>query len=156
MTATVRAEETAEEPAVVSLRRISKRYGSTQALDDVSMDLRAGEVHVLMGENGAGKSTLVRALIGAEAPDRGEIWIRGERVHRHSPAGARKAGINAVLQDFSLVPTMSVSDNLFLGRETTRLGLVSTGSLRRRAKEVAELVGATFSLVAEGGALPRW
>ena len=140
---------------VVTLRNVSKHFGSVQALRDVSIDLHAGRVHVLLGENGAGKSTLVKTILGTYHPDTGEILIRGRTVGHHSPGLARREGINVVMQDFSLAPTLTVLDNLFLGREPGRLGVVRRSRMRAKAREAMALVGATFSLNAEVGSLPR-
>jgi ribose transport system ATP-binding protein len=140
---------------VVSLRNISKRFGATLALSDVSLDLYAGEVHVLLGENGAGKSTLVKTILGTYQPDGGRLFIRGREATHHSPAHARKAGINVVMQDFSLAPTLSVQDNVFLGRQPGRFGFIRTDRMRAKARQTRELVGGTFSLSTEAGALPR-
>jgi ribose transport system ATP-binding protein len=139
----------------VSLQEISKRFGPTLALDAVSLDLLPGEVHVLLGENGAGKSTLVKTLLGTYHPDAGKIFIREREVVHHSPAVARGEGINVVLQDFSLAPTLSVLDNLFLGRQPLRRRLIDTAVMREAAERTRDLVGGTFSLNAEVGALPR-
>ena len=89
------------------------------ALDRVDFDLKAGEVHVLFGENGAGKSTLISLLAGANRPTSGEIWLRGDAVQLESVHQARRMGISAVFQEFSLVPQMTVAENIFLGAETT-------------------------------------
>lgn len=127
-------------PPIIALRNIVKRYGSVTVLKQVSLALRPGEVHMLMGENGAGKSTLVGSLIGTVSPEEGEIALRGECVHHYDPAHARAAGINAVLQDFTLAPSLRVFENMFLGRELTAGGIRRVASMRRRAAEAfAEL-----------------
>jgi ribose transport system ATP-binding protein len=140
---------------IVALTGVTKRFGAVTALKDMSFDLFEGEVHVLLGENGAGKSTLVNTLIGSFGPDEGTLAIRGEIVRRHSPANARRAGINVVLQDFSLAPTLSVAENLFLGREPLRAGLVDRAAIIRRATELLESLGGTLDPRAEVGTLPR-
>jgi len=105
---------------ILSLRRISKRYPGVVALDEVSFDLRAGEVHCLVGENGAGKSTLIKVMAGAEKPDSGEIWINGAPRHFANPAEAIAAGIGVIYQDFKLVPALSVAENILLGHQPRR------------------------------------
>jgi ribose transport system ATP-binding protein len=105
---------------LLNLRRISKRYPGVVALDEVSFDLRAGEVHCLVGENGAGKSTLIKVMAGAEPPDSGEIWVNGTQRHFANPAGAIAAGIGVIYQDFKLVPTLSVAENILLGHQPRR------------------------------------
>src|SRR3990167_8595187 len=110
---------------IVSLRGIRKSFGPVEVLHGVDFDVRAGEVHVVAGENGAGKSTLVKILSGVHADFSGELRV-GDRPRRFSrPADAVRAGIATIHQELSLVPTMSVADNLFLGREAAgRLGRV--------------------------------
>jgi ribose transport system ATP-binding protein len=118
---------------IVSLRNGRKRYGAFTALADVSLTLRRGEVHMMLGENGAGKSTLVSLLTGAAQLDGGELYIHGELAQRHSPTAARRAGINAVLQDFSLAPALSVVENYFLNREETKFGILRKANMRAKA-----------------------
>ena len=119
---------------VLSLEHISKTYPGTRALIDVSLDVHAGEVHCLIGENGAGKSTLMKILSGVVSPDEGTIVING-RPYRHlTPRSANGAGVSTIYQDADIVTSLSVSDNIFLGQETTRgLDIVDT----RREREVA-------------------
>jgi ribose transport system ATP-binding protein len=104
------------EPFLVA-EGVSKRFPGVVALDGVGFDLRASEVHVLLGENGAGKSTLVKILAGAYRPDDGEVRIDGEPVAVYSPSAARQAGISTVYQELALAPDMTVYQNIFLGRE---------------------------------------
>ena len=105
---------------LLKLTEVTKRYPGVSALSNVSFDLRSGEVHVLFGENGAGKSTLISILSGAQKPTSGTLAFRGEEVEFSSVADAREFGISAVFQEFSLVPTMTVADNLLLGSEPLR------------------------------------
>ncbi len=105
------------QPPLISTHALSKTYPGVKALDSVDFDLAAGEVHVLFGENGAGKSTLISLLAGANTPTSGDIRIRGESVTLDSVAEAQDRGIYTVFQEFSLIPTMSVAENIFLGRE---------------------------------------
>ena len=123
---------------IVSMRGIRKSFGPVEVLHGVDFDVRAGEVHVVAGENGAGKSTLVKILSGVHADFSGELRV-GDRPRRFSrPADAVRAGIATIHQELSLVPTMSVADNLFLGRETAgRLGRVDFG---RQAAEAARIL----------------
>src|ERR1700687_4172187 len=99
------------------LRGISKDFPGVKALDDVSFEVRAGEVHMLVGENGAGKSTLIKVLFGAYRPDGGAIFHRGQLIEISSPATARRFGIAVIFQDFTLVPYLDIAQNIFLGRE---------------------------------------
>ena len=94
---------------------LSRFYPGVRALDAVDFDLCAGEVHVLFGENGAGKSTLISLLAGANSPSAGQIHVRGVPMHFANVHDARKEGISAVFQEFSLIPTLTVAQNLCLG-----------------------------------------
>jgi fructose transport system ATP-binding protein len=94
------------------------------ALDAADFEVRAGEILAVIGDNGAGKSSLIKALSGAMIPDRGEIWLDGARVGFRSPADARAAGIETVYQELAVAPAMSIAENLFLGRELRRGGLL--------------------------------
>ena len=123
---------------LLEARNISKQFPGVKALDGVNFDLRAGEVHILFGENGAGKSTLISMIAGANTPSEGEFRFNGTPVQLTSVHEARMLGISAVFQEFSLIPQMSVEENLFLGAETTRSGLLQKRLLRRRAAEILE------------------
>lgn len=120
---------------------VTQVYGGNVALSDVDFDLRAGEVHALFGENGAGKSTLIKVLTGNLRPDRGSIAINGETYPIFGPREARAAGVSAVFQEFTLAPTLSVLDNLFLGRELTRFGALSRSRMRTLAQSALEEIG---------------
>jgi simple sugar transport system ATP-binding protein len=102
---------------IVELRNVTKRYGGVSAVEDVSLGLRRGEIHALLGENGAGKSTLTKLIAGVTSPTQGEVLVDGEPANFGSPAAAMKRGINMVFQENSLVPSMTVGQNLFLGDE---------------------------------------
>lgn len=107
------------------LRDIVKRYPGVTANDRVSLKLMPGEIHGLLGENGCGKSTLIKILSGVEQPTEGQIFREGQLIQLNSPVAARHAGIATVFQEFSLVPDLSVAENIFLGRTfTNRFGLV--------------------------------
>ncbi len=143
------------EKIVASLCGASKLYGAFTALKDVDLALRQGEVHMLVGENGAGKSTLVSLLIGTNRPDKGHIEIRGRQVEDYGPHKARDAGINAVLQDFAIAPALTVAENYFLGREVTRLGLLSRAEMRRAARAAIERLGVPLDVDAKASTLTR-
>ncbi|HEY7073600.1 MAG TPA: sugar ABC transporter ATP-binding protein [Acidimicrobiales bacterium] len=102
-------------PPVLAMRAISKRFGATRALDGVSLDLRAGEVHALVGENGAGKSTLIKVMTGVHQPDEGAVLVDGEPVTLHSAADAQARGIAAIFQEPLIFPDLSVAENIFIG-----------------------------------------
>ncbi|KRD72095.1 sugar ABC transporter ATP-binding protein [Ensifer sp. Root278] len=121
---------------------VCKSFGATQALRGVNLSLSPSETLVLFGENGAGKSTLVKILSGAYRADSGTIAVNGERVQIQSPNDARKKGIATVFQEFSLAPSLSVLDNLFLGRERAQHGLLR----RRRMREEAGAIFASLGV----------
>ena len=111
------------------------------ANDDVSIQLRRGEILGLLGENGAGKSTLVKMLFGLYHPDEGEILINGEAVRLHDPGDAIARGVGMVHQHFQLVPVFTVAENIMLGDETSRAGVLDTGAAADRIRELADRFG---------------
>jgi simple sugar transport system ATP-binding protein len=129
----------------VRMRGISKRYGTMQSLDDVSLMLRPGEVLGLVGDNGAGKSTLSKVLSGAVIPDAGTIEIDGRQVSFASPADARAARVEMVYQDLSLCDSVDVAGNLFLGREPKRriagIPFLDNRKMHTAAREMLERLG---------------
>ena len=129
------------DPPLLDLARISRQFPGVQALEEVDFDLRSGEVHVLFGENGAGKSTLIAIVAGALQPHGGQIRFHGEPIHLSSVHHARSLGISAVFQEFSLVPQLTVEQNLFLGAEETAFGLLDKKALRARATDILERLG---------------
>jgi fructose transport system ATP-binding protein len=114
---------------ILTTRNLTKRYGRVVALDQANFDLYPGEVLGVIGDNGAGKSTLIKAICGAIFPDEGEITLEGQVVKFRSPMDARLAGIETVYQNLALSPALSISDNMYLGREIRRAGPL--GSLLR-------------------------
>ena len=109
-----------EEKYLLRMRHIRKSFPGVLVLDDVDFSVRYGEVHALMGENGAGKSTLIKILTGIYTSDSGTIEIDGKEVSIRSKHDAAKAGISVIYQELSLIPTLSVMQNIFLGQEMTR------------------------------------
>ncbi|WP_342641404.1 sugar ABC transporter ATP-binding protein [Rhodoligotrophos ferricapiens] len=140
---------------LISLSHASKFYGSFAALKDVSLALRRGEVHMLLGENGAGKSTLVSLLTGVNRLDEGERKLNGVPAPYMTPAEARASGINAVLQDFSLAPAMTVEENYGLGREPVRGGLVDRKRLRAETMDALAKLNLHFRPTARVDSLAR-
>lgn len=130
-----------ENQPLVRMVRISKRFGTNQVLRNVDLEIRAGEVLVLAGENGAGKSTLIKILGGVHTEFEGEIWIQDQLVRPRSPSEAAALGVAVIYQELSLVPPMSVADNVFLGRTLARAGFVAHGEQRRLARELLEQLG---------------
>ncbi|HLQ14885.1 MAG TPA: ATP-binding cassette domain-containing protein [Candidatus Eisenbacteria bacterium] len=110
--------------AVLEARGLVKRYGNVTALDGADFDLRPREILALIGDNGAGKSTLIKALSGAIAPDGGQILLNGTQMHFRAPLDARRHGIETVYQDLALAPALDIAENVFLGRELRRRGIL--------------------------------
>jgi ABC-type sugar transport system ATPase subunit len=117
---------------------LSKRFGGVQALADIDLSIQAGTVHALVGENGAGKSTLGKIIGGVIRPDAGVMRVFGDEVHYHHPRDALHNGITVIAQEIALVPERTIIENVFLGMEPRRFGLVRTGALRKRFDELAE------------------
>jgi ribose transport system ATP-binding protein len=128
-------------PTLLRAEGLSKHFPGVVALEAVDFDLRIGEVHVLFGENGAGKSTLIQTLAGVHRPTAGTIRFRDRAVELESVHQARQLGISAVFQEFSLVPQLTVEENLFLGAAITVHGLLNKRELRRRAQEILDRLG---------------
>lgn len=136
----------AEITPVLEMRNISKTFGVVRALQNVSLTAHRGELHALMGENGAGKSTLMKMLSGAYRPDPGgEILIDGRHVATGDPIKARASGVAVIYQELSLAPNLTVAQNIFLGNEPRRFGVVDAGAMMARAKPIIERLGLSFS-----------
>ena len=121
---------------------ISKTFGGVQALSEVDLSVRYGEVHALLGENGAGKSTLLKILRGVLPCDSGTIEIGGERLPEHAAAAIRRAGVAMIFQEMSLIPTLSVAQNIFLNREPhNRMGLVDDRRIVQDARKLLDEFG---------------
>ena len=140
---------------LLRLEGISKRYPGVQALADVDFDLRRGEVHVLFGENGAGKSTLISLVSGATRASSGTMYFDGTAVDFKSVHEARQHGVRAVFQEFSLVPQLTVEENIFLGQEQMRGPLIDQKELHRRAVEILDRLGFELKTDAIVGYLSR-
>jgi ABC-type sugar transport system ATPase subunit len=137
----------AADSTILEMRDISKAFGGVQALRNVSFTCRQGSVHALVGENGAGKSTLIKILAGAYQADSGEIIYKGNRYTSLSTREALDIGIRIIYQEFNLVPYMTVSENIFLGREPrTRLGLVDSKRMYAHAGELLARLGVNLDL----------
>ncbi len=139
---------TAEQPAVREIppndaiwevRGIYKAFPGVQALDDVSLTVFPGEVHALLGENGSGKSTLAKCIAGVHQPEKGEILFKGQPQNFRHPMDARLAGVATIYQEFSLVPSLSVTENIFLGRHPrTPTGMIDWAAAKRGTRQVLE------------------
>jgi ABC-type sugar transport system ATPase subunit len=135
------------EGPLVAAHGIHKHFGGIKALDDVSLGVLPAEIHALVGENGAGKSTLVKILTGAQSPDAGTVEIAGGPATPLTPEKARELGVGAVYQEPSLVPYLTVLENMFLGRELRRVpGVLERRAMRRQARQALDRVGAPVAL----------
>ncbi len=123
------------------MEKVSKRFGATIALDEVSLAVNSGEVLALVGENGAGKSTLMKVLSGAYRPDAGEIWLDGAAYHPRNPLEGRRAGVAMIYQELSLAKHLSVMENILLGMEPTIGPMVNWRQVRQRAGEAMGQLG---------------
>lgn len=136
------------------MKKIRKEFPGVLALDDVSFQLKRGEVHVLLGENGAGKSTLMKILSGAYSKDQGEILINGEETDILSPAHAQDLGIGIIYQEFNLNPHLSVAENIFLGREPVLFsGIINWKKLYRDAQEILDSLNVKIRAKQQVGSL---
>ena len=125
----------------VEMRNIVKRFPGVIANTNVNFDVKAGEVHALLGENGAGKSTLMRQLYGLYQPDEGEILIDGKPVKFQSPADAIRVGIGMIHQHFMLIPTLTVTENVALGLKSSRAPQLDLDLVSKRIEELAHAYG---------------
>lgn len=126
---------------ILTVRGVTKVFGGVKALDGVALTLRAGEIHALMGENGAGKSTLIKVLTGVYQPDDGSMEFDGQVIAPRSTREAEAAGISTVYQEVNLVPTLSIADNILLGRQPTRFGLLRKRAIKQRAQSALARLG---------------
>ena len=111
---------------ILQARGLMKRYGTVVAMNGADFELMPGEICAVIGDNGAGKSTMIKALSGAVAPDHGTILLEGREVHFRGPEDARKVGIETVYQNLAMSPALSIADNMFLGREWRKPGIMGT------------------------------
>ena len=126
---------------LLEMRGIAKRYGGVRALENVDFACRQGSIHAVLGENGAGKSTLIKIISGVVQPDEGDIRLAGQVVRFAGPSAANRAGIVAIFQELSLVPDLSVADNICLSNPPRRFGLIDGREQRRRAAEFLGRLG---------------
>jgi len=131
---------------LLDMRGVSKRFPGVLAVGNADFELQSGEIHALVGENGAGKSTLIKIMTGVHRADAGAMYIAGQLASFQSPLQARRSGITAIYQEFTLVPTLSVCDNLFLGRENARFGFVNYPKEKMDAAKSLETLGVSIDL----------
>ena len=134
---------TAQGTPLLRVRGVVKSFLGVEVLHGVDLDVRAGEVHALVGENGAGKSTLMKVLAGVHQPDAGTVELDGQPVEFAHPLQAQAAGVATVFQEFNLLPERSVAENVFLGREPRRRGLVDADRMNRDTAALIESLGVT-------------
>lgn len=138
---------------ILELRNVSKSFGPVNVIKDVSVGVYPGQVQALLGENGAGKSTLIKMMAGVYQPDSGDIVVDGKKVHFKDTRDSEKLGIATIHQELNLVPTLSVAENVMLGRTPSRGGLVNFKELRAKAKRALDFIGLDVSLDTEVGEL---
>jgi len=130
-----------DDNVLLTMEKIDKSFPAVHALKGVDFELRASEIHVLLGENGAGKSTLIKILSGADQMDTGAICINGELTNIRSPLHAKELGICTVYQEFMLIPQLTVAENIHLGIKVTSNGIVDWKAINRKAQEVIDRLG---------------
>src|ERR671915_1582788 len=130
-------------PELLEMRGIAKSFVGVEVLHDVDLDLSAGEIHAVVGENGAGKSTLMKVLAGVYHADGGEVAIEGSPVHFSHPVQAQAAGVAIIFQEFNLLPDRTVAENVFVGREQIRRGVVDRRGMERATRGLLEDLGVT-------------
>lgn len=134
-----------EKQCLLTMRRISKTFPGVKALSNVDFSLRTGEIHALMGENGAGKSTLIKVLTGVYEMQAGEICMDGKPIVNRSPREAQAHGISTVYQEVNLCPNLTVAENLFIGREPRKAGLIDWRQMNKRSEELLRHLGIDVS-----------
>lgn len=130
---------------ILSLKDITKEYPGVVALKDVSVDFKPGEVHALVGENGAGKSTMIKVISGAIEPNKGSLIFEGKEFTKMAPSDAKDMGIEVVYQEFNLASSLSVAENIFLGNQVKKNGLVDIKATEREAKKILEDLGVNLN-----------
>jgi ribose transport system ATP-binding protein len=140
---------------VIEMKGISKSFSGNKVLDRVDFQLLPGEVHALMGENGAGKSTLIKILTGIYERNEGTVTVKGREVHFHNPKEAEQAGIAVIHQELNIIPTLTVYENMFLGKELTvgRFGFTKDKEMKQKTKEYLNRLGIDLDPNIEAGKL---
>ncbi len=141
------------EDLILELKGITKIFPGVKALDGVHFQLRRGEVHALMGENGAGKSTFIKVITGVHAAEAGQMFLEGNEVHFKGPKDAQEAGIAAVYQHPTSYPTLSVTENIFMGHEEIKSGMIQWKNMNKEAQKLLDSLDADFKPTDEVGTL---
>ena len=141
------------EDLILELKGITKIFPGVKALNQVQFQLRRGEVHALMGENGAGKSTFIKVITGVHAAEEGHMFLEGQEVHFKGPKDAQEAGIAAVYQHPTSYPTLSVTENIFMGHEKMKSGMIQWKAMHQEARKLLDSLDADFKTTDEVGAL---
>jgi ribose transport system ATP-binding protein len=144
---------TNDPPVLLRLTGIEKSFPGVKAIRAADLDVRAGEIHALVGENGAGKSTLIKVVTGAHQPDAGRIELDGQPARITRPSDACRAGVATIYQEFNLIPALTVRENIFLGREPARRGFCRSGEERRRTRDILRRLDAAIDAEARVGDL---
>ena len=126
---------------LLEMRKITKEFPGVLALDNVDFNLRNNEVHALMGENGAGKSTLIKILTGIHHKDSGQIILNGDPIDPQKASQAQELGISTIYQELNLIPYLSICENIFIGREPKRLGLIDWKTVETKSKQILKDMG---------------
>lgn len=126
---------------ILELKNVVKEFSGVIALDDVSLEIRKGEIHTLVGENGAGKSTLIKVITGAHKPTSGELWFKGKKIEDNSPILAKKIGIGVIYQELNLIPKLTVAENMFYGKELKKGLLLDRKQMNQRCEEAIKELG---------------
>lgn len=149
----IKREEKTVSDYILELKGITKIFPGVKALDNVQFQLKPGEVHALMGENGAGKSTFIKVITGVHKAEEGEMFLEGEKVNFKGPRDAQAAGIAAVYQHPTSYPDLTVAENIFMGHEIIKSGMIQWREMNKKAAELLEQLDAEFKPTAEMGAL---
>src|SRR6266481_4445991 len=128
-------------PPLFQMEGVSKRYGGVRALENADLEVKLGRVHAILGENGAGKSTLIKIMSGVVAPDKGRMSLEGREVSFPDPAAANAAGIVSVFQELSLIPDLSVADNIIVSNPPGRFGMIDRKAQRLLAEAALARAG---------------
>ena len=141
------------EEYILELKGITKIFPGVKALNNVQFQLKPGEVHALMGENGAGKSTFIKVITGVHKAEEGEMFLNGQKVDFKGPRDAQAAGIAAVYQHATSYPDLTVAENIFMGHEIIRHGMIQWGAMNKEANKLLQRMNADFDATAEMGTL---